>query len=243
MASNNDVNHSPMHYGISGQFSSEDIQELLGAMGDGTDHIHHHRRRGSDASSVDDMVSPSVSFAAPVNSLHHERSGGTTTSATSSQNGCSTGTEPKTHDRSERKRSREKQRRSDVNKQFADLTQLLQRIDAEDVHDDDAKHGTSAASRVTFNPANRVDLVARTIVLLERLHEANKRRKTEMQSLQQQLDEAKKAGEDTAAKLKEALLAPPCQPANRVRSACWALLDAIYTPSLTLNLLCIHSNL
>lgn len=222
MASNNDESHSPMHYGISGQFSSEDIQELLGVMGDGTDHLHHqHQRRGSEVSSGDE-------YAPPADPLHSEWSGGP---MSSSEAGCSTGAalfpgeEVKAHARSERKRSREKQRRSDVNKQFADLTQLLQRIDAEDVHDDDAKRGTSAASRVTFNPSNRVDLIGRTIVLLERLHEASKRKKTEMQSLQQQLDEAKKAGEDTAAKLKEALLAPPYQPANRVSSALWALFD------------------
>ena len=210
-----------MPYGIPSHFSSEDIQELLGAMGDGTEHLHL-QRRGSELSSHDDTISAAASFAPPASSLHYERSEGASVSTSSIKAFDSSGApdlpeeEGKAQARSERKRSREKQRRSDVNKQFADLTQLLQRIDAEDVHDEDAKHGTSAASRVTFNPSNRVDLIARTIVLLERLHEANKRRKTEMQSLQQQLEEAKKAGEETAAKLKEALLAPPCQPSNRV---------------------------
>jgi hypothetical protein len=108
-----------------------------------------------------------------------------------------------THARSERKRSREKQRRSDVNKQFNDLTQLLMQIESEEVQEE------SARVRLSFNPANRVDLIARTISHLQCLHEANKKRNANIESLQQQLEQARKAGEDTASKLKEAMFSQP----------------------------------
>ena len=99
----------------------------------------------------------------------------------------------KAQTRSERKRTREKQRRSDVNKQFADLTQLIRHIESEESAGDEL-----ATSRLAFSPTNRVDLIARTIVHLERLRESNKKRKVEVDNLQKQLEESKKAGEETA---------------------------------------------
>jgi hypothetical protein len=53
-------------------------------------------------------------------------------------------------------------------------------------------------------PTNRVDLIARTIAHLERLHLLNKTNRESVKSLEQQLDAAKKGGEETAQKLKEA---------------------------------------
>lgn len=106
--------------------------------------------------------------------------------------------------RSERKRSREKKRRSDVNTQFGELTRVLKQIESEESSGDEL-----IASRLSFPSAtNRVDLIARTIAHLESLHRSNKRRKLENESLQKQLEEAKKAGEETAAKLKEACFNP-----------------------------------
>lgn len=229
MASNNDNrSNSPMHPGFTGQLSPEDIQELLGVMGDGSDPHHHNNYHADDGEGLmapvggDAFSHPGAQFKRETTTSTtmtvSSNTGTTVTTNATTTNGASSGPceELKAQARSERKRSREKQRRSDVNKQFADLTQLLQKIDAEDVNEEDVKNGTSS-NRVTFNPSNRVDLIGRTIVLLERLHEANKRRKVEIGSLQQQLEEAKKAGEDTAAKLKEAMLAPPGQPMNKVR--------------------------
>lgn len=115
--------------------------------------------------------------------------------------------------RSERKRSREKQRRSDVNKQFSDLTEVLQRIETEEAEED------HSVVRLAFSPTNRVDLIARTITHLERLNASNKRRKAEIESLQQQLAHAKKAGEDTAAKLKEVMFNQP--PSTKQVSYCF----------------------
>ena len=101
--------------------------------------------------------------------------------------------------RSERKRSREKQRRSDVNKQFADLTQLLRRIESEE-------EGRTVVPMSSASATNRVDLIARTITTMQRTHELCKKRKTEIESLQKQLEESHKMTEDTAARLKEATL-------------------------------------
>mmetsp|Transcript_4410 Transcript_4410/g.5098 ORF Transcript_4410/g.5098 Transcript_4410/m.5098 type:complete len:328 (+) Transcript_4410:72-1055(+) len=104
--------------------------------------------------------------------------------------------------RSERKRNREKQRREDVNKQFADLSQLLRQIEAEDLTDE----GCKRLPIVSGGPTNRVDLIGRTIVVLERIHKLNKDRKREIEELNKQVGDAKKMAEDTAARLKEATL-------------------------------------
>ena len=102
--------------------------------------------------------------------------------------------------RSERKRSREKQRREDVNKHFGDLTQLLRQVEADD---DD---GTKWVPIPTVGPTNRVDLIARTIVVLERVHKVSVKRKQEIEDLNKQLEDMKKIAEDTTARLKEATM-------------------------------------
>jgi hypothetical protein len=163
---------SPEHFSITGSFTPEDIQELLGAM----------------ASENQAMPQSSDHPSSLVTSSHEEPG---------NENEFST------HARSERKRSREKQRRSDVNKQFNDLTQLLMQIESEEVQEE------STRARLSFNPANRVDLIARTISHLQCLHEANKKRNAKIESLEQQLEQARKAGEDTASKLKEAIFSHP----------------------------------
>lgn len=110
--------------------------------------------------------------------------------------------------RTERKRSREKQRRSDVNKQFAELTSLLRRIEAEDP--DETRHLPA------YSPSNRVDLMSRTVQLLTSLFENNKKRKLKVMDLEKQLEEARKAGEETAQKLKESMMAPQSMGNNKV---------------------------
>jgi hypothetical protein len=105
----------------------------------------------------------------------------------------------KTQARTERKRSREKQRRSDVNKQFAELSQLLRLIESDE-------EGRTTLPICSAGPTNRVDLIARTIHIMGRTHELSKKRKEEIASLQKQLEESQKMAEDTAARLKEATL-------------------------------------
>jgi hypothetical protein len=101
--------------------------------------------------------------------------------------------------RTERKRSREKQRRCDVNRQFTDLTTALRVIEAE---------SEEFRSIAPYVPSNRAELIARTVVLVNQLHESNKRRKTQIADLEEQLAQSKKAGEETAEKLKETALGP-----------------------------------
>jgi len=136
--------------------------------------------------------------------------------------------------RSERKRSREKQRRTDVNKQFGELTEVLKLIESEEQQlqqvraaREEARDGngnssnsnigssnssslqpTTSSARMIFppfSPTNRVDLIARTIAHLERLSHVTKKQVQELHNLEEQLKNAQKAGEDMAQKLKEAV--------------------------------------
>lgn len=99
----------------------------------------------------------------------------------------------KTQIRSERKRTREKQRRSDVNAQFAALTELLKRVegydldsDVSDDEDDSCKKKPKLSTSVTVvnaTPSNRVDLIARTISIMDRLHKVNRSLRTTIKGL------------------------------------------------------------
>jgi hypothetical protein len=110
--------------------------------------------------------------------------------------------------RTERKRKLEKQRRSDVNGQFSLLQDTLRLIETEEP---EQVHGLPA-----YSPSNRVDLIARSVALLQNLHTSAKRRKLQIEDLEKQLLTAKQAGEDTAAKLKEAMMAPQAMGNNKV---------------------------
>ena len=114
--------------------------------------------------------------------------------------------------RSERKRSREKQRRSDVNKQFATLTDMLRRIESSNTD----LFATPVWTEASFSPANRVELMARTIHVLQTLENSHKRQKTRVRELEDQLEQAKKAGEEAAAKAKEKFMAPMQTGQNQV---------------------------
>jgi len=101
--------------------------------------------------------------------------------------------------RSERKRTREKKRRCDVNAQFADLTTLLRRVEEEDENEDD-----DVEKRVTSsNPTNRVDLIARTIYMMERIHEGNIKRRKKMSKLQQDIMDVEKRAKVAEDKLQK----------------------------------------
>jgi hypothetical protein len=275
---------SPMHFGMAGNFSADDLQELLGFIpsqvvnntchqdhdsssgsnsnsksGSGVNHaVHHHynhvaaittatqQTSGGDAVVVGGVGSTNVH-------LHNQFSGGS-----SSSYAMNTGLLHTTEDdddeiggvnaRSERKRSREKQRRCDVNKQFSELTEVVKRIELEESQahleqqhqalaqqqqqstggtetgtgstpgsgDPSSSAAAAAAAAAAarrmvmplpslpaFSPANRVDLMARTIAHLERLHLTTKTQREQIQNLEIQLLVAQKAGEETAQKLKE----------------------------------------
>ena len=120
--------------------------------------------------------------------------------------------------RSERKRTREKQRRDGVNKQFAELTKVLKRLELEEREEAERKAriaagNDSSMSSTTLHsvrlpfiaPNNSVDLIACAIVHLQHLHRLSKKQQLDLNRLDNELRNAKKAGEDTATKLKEVL--------------------------------------
>lgn len=132
--------------------------------------------------------------------------------------------------RSERKRSREKQRRTDVNKQFAELTEVLKMIEREaqeqELKEDSyASVSTMIAIAASTGPTNRVDLIARTIAHLERLNRAAKRQRTEIRALKDELECTKKAGEEMAEKLKDMMFSQQHQ------SQAFASYPQVITPS------------
>jgi hypothetical protein len=166
-----------------GTFSEEEIHDILGAM-------HGH---DSDEGIDDEphQIEETPSTTAPA--VGESQFPGSSEEISE---------EARARARSERKRSREKQRREDVNKQFADLSDLLKQIELEDL----SEEGCKRLPLATASPINRVDLIARTIVVLQRMHNMNKEKKKEIADLKKQLDDAHKMAEDTAARLKEATL-------------------------------------
>lgn len=170
------------HFDMTGNFSEDDIQHLLGVMNgsheDSSSSISNNVQAAVEAAAAACLSDPSSSKP------HHEDE---------------IEEEAKAQARSERKRCREKQRRVDVNKQFNDLTKLVAQIEQEEREED------PTVFRQSFSATNRADLIARTIAHMERLRDANKRRKTECAALQKQLQESQKAGEEIAAKYKEEL--------------------------------------
>lgn len=231
---------SPMHFGMSRNLSTDDLHEyLLGLMPTDDHHeearsdVHgdHHDAAGKATSNVASsgnvvVVSQKPSgesdrmlASAPRNPSPgiFEHSG--SSSSTTVENSFQVSGEDRAQVRSERKRTREKQRRNDVNRQFADLTEVLKRIETEESTKHlkptttNADNSSNAGSTVVYlpkqppfaNPSNRVDLIARSIAHLERLQYVNKQQQEQIASLEQQLEAAKKAGEETAQKLKEAI--------------------------------------
>jgi len=95
--------------------------------------------------------------------------------------------EDKKQARSERKRSREKQRRLDVNAQIVELTTVLQKVEAEENDGEESSFPNNPSS-----PGNRVDLIGRTIATLSRFYNENGKRQREITELQEKVTIAKK---------------------------------------------------
>ncbi len=243
---------SPMHFGMSGNLSADDLQELLGLIPSHVAHErqeeggavygHHHHHNSAEASSAAAGTGMGMGIGHPPNGHHHRHHYQQVQQPSGLQSPAEEETEGAVQARSERKRSREKQRRCDVNKQFSDLTEVVKRIELEESQahleqqqqqtttgtaeapssggGDSSVAGAAATSassaapprRVVlplpslpaFSPANRVDLMVRTIAHLERLHLTTKNQREQIRSLEEQLQLAQIAGEETAQKLKEA---------------------------------------
>ena len=156
--------------------------------------------------------------------------------------------------RSERKRTREKQRRDSVNRQFAELTKVLKRLELEERQEMERKAriavgeeiasgggGGAGGSNVShqnnmrlpfIGPNNSVDLVVCAIVRLQHLHSLSKRQQDKVDKVKEELIETKKAGEETASKLKGVLFNHPIpQPPNLAQASVSTVANTNTTPS------------
>lgn len=160
--------------------------------------FHHHDSRNESTNGQE-----ASSRAAPAKGNQREKisSNHSTTSYTDEnvdveglveEGANATSEDKKAQIRSERKRTREKQRRSDVNSQFALLTDILKRVEDydmdSDVSDDEEdgetkKRKVKSVGMVNVAPSNRVDLIARTVAIMERLHKVNRSLRQNVKSL------------------------------------------------------------
>ena len=206
---------SPSHVGMSSshtELTDEEIRDLLGGVLDEQHQNHHfdeehqqHHHVSYRNESMDNGDIDSTLGSSGVVGMNSATGNG---NEYGSDRATEVSSEAKALARTERKRSREKQRRSDVNKQLAELTSALRKIESEDP--EETKHLPA------YSPSNRVDLICRTIQLLNSLYENNKKRKASIVDLEKQLEVAKKAGEEAAAKLKESMMAPQTIGNNKV---------------------------
>ena len=106
--------------------------------------------------------------------------------------------------RSERKRSREKQRRTDVNEQFTNLMELLKVVEGcdldSDVSDDEdetvprkkSRHKKlNAVGAFKASPTNRVDLISRTVAIIQRLQTVNRTLRQTVKGLRKSMKKLK----------------------------------------------------
>ncbi|GAX18816.1 hypothetical protein FisN_26Hh117 [Fistulifera solaris] len=196
-SNNNNNNNNNNHHEV--DFSPEDIQALLAGVG--PDHImyyDHHTEMNSPSLTATASHSNTVSHA----SLQHRDE---------DDNNKRSKLQPEQDtpaDRIERKRRLEKQRRCEVNLQFQHLQACLKQLEQDNC---EPLHGLPA-----YSPANRVELLGRTVAVLEAYHQAHQQLLQEVQHLTQECERAQKAGEETAAKLKEQLSAPQAVGNNKV---------------------------
>ena len=242
---NNPNGSSPMHLGMAGPpggvnpFTADEIQELMGLIpGDQQQqqqqnastaahgiNPHHQQQQQQQLHPMDQSNTSHQQQQQQqmdnLDNMHPAMHMNAVAVPNGSSSGLKKGNEvddsTKNHARSERKRSREKQRRTDVNKQFGELTEVLKRIESEEQQlqqeralREEQPEGTKTnqPSRMVlppFSPTNRVDLIARTIAHLERLSHVTKKQIQEVLKLEEQLKTAQKAGEDMAQKLKDAV--------------------------------------
>lgn len=108
-----------------------------------------------------------------------------------------------------RKRNRERQRRSDLNSQFQTLKSMVKKFEKEDTFSSDISSSSSTSNegdssnlkpknkkrRIHIpagNIGNRIDLIARTISILERLFETNKSLRNKTKAIKKTLRQAGK---------------------------------------------------
>ena len=172
--------------------------------------VHHAHHSGSSTGSSDHIVveeehglghsivqSENVGVGTSLEtSVHSTTSGAPIDNLDNLDSNADLTEEMKAQIRSERKRTREKQRRSDVNSQFTSLTELLQRVEGydldSDVSDDEdepetKKRKVNSVGTINVAPSNRVDLISRTIAVMDRLHTVNRSLRKNVKGLRKTL--------------------------------------------------------
>lgn len=201
-----DVNDFQAHLSV------EEIHDLLGAMS-GVAAASFGVEDDEDDDDVDSNNNNNEDHAA---AFDPERPGKKAKVATKQVSGTCSPTA--TTCRIEIKRHREKQRRTDVKKQFAELASVIRRIESTFAKQDDNRessdpeqpsHLSHLRSVPPFvSPSNRVELMARTIHLLNSLEAECLSYQKLVKKTRAELVAAQKAGEETAAKLKESITQP-----------------------------------
>lgn len=143
--------------------------------------------------------------------------------------------------RSERKRHREKKRRSDVNKGFDELMTLLLEIDPQ-VRLEAEERARRGQWKGTFgaheeNLLSRVDLISRTVEVLRRIHRENEERKQIIATLTQSkpgLGLDRRLGDSTGA-LVGASLPGNLLEANRQENVSLVQISNVNTPCFAQN--------
>lgn len=108
----------------------------------------------------------------------------------------------------ERKRRVEQQRRLDYNQQMSALQELIHLIETESPD--------TVLGLPSYSPTNQAQLLERTCAILRNQSRGNQKIKQNIDSLRQRVEEAIKAGEETARKAKEYSIAPQSVGQNTV---------------------------
>jgi len=93
--------------------------------------------------------------------------------------------------RSERKRRREMKRRLDINREYDGLQMLLSRMNPPELHETNDVIHTEASAAAQVATLNRVDLMNKTVLIMERLFEENKKMRRQVQELKLQISKSK----------------------------------------------------
>lgn len=188
-----------------------DWVDVLGHFLEGADEHHQQNKSGvqAEAQSGRELTSDASPIPALSNAINKPVNNSVATTEQPSASDSENLEEPedeklsaaqKARIRSERKRSREKQRRSDVNTQFSDLTALLKKIEAEDVQNDESRQAFMELT-TSSNNMNRVDLIGKTISVLGRIHNDNRKRRLAIEELTEELKVTKKRADEATGKL------------------------------------------
>jgi len=190
----NSHQESDLHRFLGSAFSLPD--PTLGAQG--------NRDMGSDAQGTTEAMPESSALKRPASpdNEHLQEQGGlqfsssyatTSLRRTSDASSCADEAPVAKKQRVARKREMEKKRRVDINHQFGVLQETMKKIESE----------CGGLLHHNYSPNNRIELLTRTIALVQRLYEENREKKAKIKTITNDLDASRKSTEQIAAELKE----------------------------------------